>query len=382
MAAERVHLCFVAPFAWPVLARDAKLGVIGGAEVQQTILARALVRAGHRVSMISLDFGQPERVEVDGVTVHKAYRPEAGVAGLRFLHPRITGMWRAMREVDADVYYQRSSAMLTAVVAEFSRLYGKRSIYAGAADADFLPGRQQIRYRRDRWLFERGLARVDRLVVQNRSQQKNCLLNYGRHSVLIPSCYELPADARPEPGDTILWVGTVHQYKRPELLIELARRLPHRRFVMIGGAGCDEAQSVAYYEGIRAAAAALPNVEFKGFLPLDQVEPYFDRARVHVNTSAAEGVPNTFLQAWARGVPTVAWVDIGASYDGEPLYPVVGSLEQAAAEIERLFADPARHRREGERSRAYFGATHSPREALARYNALLRELAERPRAAA
>ena len=301
LAAESVngaaHICFVAPLAWPVFSRDPRLGVVGGAEVQQSILARVLARAGHRVSMICLDFGQPERVELDGVTVHKTYRPDAGIPGLRFVHPRITGMWRAMREVDADVYYQRSSAALTAVVAEFCRLHGKRSVYAGASDTDFLPGREQIRLLRDRWLFQRGLARVDRLVVQNRNQQRSCLLNYGRRAQLIPSCYELPADARPGGGDTVLWVGTVHQYKRPELLLELARRLPHRRFVMVGGPGCDEVQRQSYYEGVRAAAAALPNVEFTGFLPLERVEPYFDRARVHVNSSDHEGVPNTFLQA-------------------------------------------------------------------------------------
>ncbi len=365
-----------------MFSRDPNLSVVGGAEVQQSILARALARCGHRVSMICLDFGQPRRVELDGVTVHKAYRPDAGIPGLRFVHPRITGMWRAMREVDADVYYQRSSAVLTAVVAEFCRHHGRRSIYAGASDVDFVPGRQLMRFRRDRWLFERGLARVDRLVVQNRNQQRSCLLNYGRRSALIPSCYEPPANARLGGGDTVLWVGNLHHYKRPGLFLEIARRLPHRRFVMVGGAGCDDAQRRNYFEEVRAAAAALPNVEFKGFLPLERVEPFFDRARVHVNSSNNEGVPNTFLQAWARGVPAVAWVDIGASYDGEPLYRVVADVGEAAAEIERLFDDGAHFRRASERSRSYFAATHSRGEVIARYNELLRELVGQSRAAA
>ena len=365
-----------------MFSRDPNLGVVGGAEVQQSILARLLAREGYRVSMISLDFGQPPRVELDGVTVHKAYRPDAGIPGLRFVHPRITGMWRAMREVDADIYYQRSSAMLTAVVAEFCRHHGRRSIYAGASDIDFIPGRQQIRFRRDRWLFERGLARVDRLVVQNRNQQRSCLEHYGRSSVLSPSCYELPANASPGRGDTVLWVGTVHRYKRPELFLELARRLPHRRFVMVGGPGVDDEQRQSYFEGVRAAAAKLPNVEMTGFLPLERVEPYFDRARVHINCSDYEGVPNTFLQAWARGVPVAAWVDIGASYDGEPLYRVVGGVEEAVEEIERMFGNPEYHRRASARSLAYFAATHSPQEVMARYDALLRGLLEEPRAAA
>jgi glycosyltransferase involved in cell wall biosynthesis len=369
------HICFVAPLAWPVFARDPSVKLVGGAEVQQSILARALVRAGHRVSMVCLDFGQPDGVVVDGVTVHKAYRRDAGIPVLRFIHPRLTGIWRAMRAADADIYYQRSSTMLTGIVAEFCRLHGKRSVYAGASDTDFIPGRQMIQYRRDRWLFERGLRRVDRLVVQNPNQAQSCQAHFRREATLIPSAYELPPDARPGAGDCVVWVGTVHEAKRPELLLEIARRLPHRRFVMVGGAGHDDDSGrESYYDLIRRAAAELPNLELTGFLPLAQAEPWFDRARVLLNTSPSEGVPNTFLQAWARGVPSVAWVDIGARVDGQPLYPVVDSVEGAAAEIERLFTDAPYQARTAARCREYFERNHSSREVIERYRQLFDEL--------
>jgi len=371
----RPHICFVAPNIWPVFSQDPDNELIGGAEVQQSILARALVRAGYRVSMICLDFGQPQQVLLDGVMVHKAYRPDAGLRVLRFIHPRITTLWRAMRAVDADVYYQRCSAMLTALVAVFCRSYGKRSIFASACDLDFVPGRQPIRYLRDRWLFERGLALVDRIVAQNATQQQNCRANYSRESTQIPSCYELPAGVSPGTGDCVLWVASMRErdYKRPELFLELARRLPQRRFVMIGGSGGD-GRNDACFERIRNAAMAIPNVEFTGFLPLARVEPYFDRARVLVNTSVHEGMPNTFLQAWARSVPTVAFVDTGARLRGEPLYPVVERVEEAAAAIERLFSDEEHWKRTSARCREYFGSTHSTSSVLGRFEVLLDEL--------
>jgi glycosyltransferase involved in cell wall biosynthesis len=375
-SAGPVHICFVAPHAWPVFSGDPDISMVGGAEVQQSILARMLARAGYRVSMICLDYGQPQAVEIDGVTVYKAHRPDAGLPGLRFIHPRLTGMVQAMRLADADIYYQRSTAMLTAVVAAFCRRHGKRSIYAGASDTDFVPGQQLIRFRRDRWLFERGLLAVDRIIVQNAMQQRSCLENYGRVATVIPSCYELPAGTRRAAGKYALWVGVLRRAKRPELFLDLARRLPLHRFVMIGGPGTDAGDD-SYFEHMRRIAADLPNVEFTGFLPLSRVEPYFDQARVFVNTSVFEGMPNTFLQAWARGVPTVAYIDTGSRLHGEAVYPSVQSTEEAAGEVDRLFSEDIHHRHLSSLCREYFVQTHGAAGVLAHYERLLDELAPR-----
>ena len=131
---------------------------------------------------------------------------------------------------------------------------------------------------------------------------------------------------------------------------------------MIGG---PREGSQAFYERIRARAAALPNVELTGFLPLAQVEPWFDRARVLVNTSTYEGMPNTFLQAWARGVPTVATVDVGA-----PVHRFVSNPLELPAEVEKAFTDPE----PGARCREYFERQHSPAGVLERYARLFENL--------
>jgi glycosyltransferase involved in cell wall biosynthesis len=369
MSRSKPHLCFVAPHAWPVFAQDARIPVAGGAEVQQSALARLFAAQGYRVSMVSLDYGQRHRTTLDGVTVYNAFRPAAGVPVLRFLHPRITSMWRALREVDADIYYCRSVSMWVAVVAAFCHRYGKRSIYAAASDKDFLPDLGgQIRYARDRWLFRRGLAGVDRIVAQNERQRASCHTQYGREARVIPSCYLTPAELREAGGERVLWVGTVHRYKRPEMFLELARRLPHRRFVMVGGpsGGVEN----AYYAGVRREAAALPNLEFTGFLPLAEVERRFDQARVLVLTSVYEGMPNVFLQAWARGIPTVSTVDVGAAANR-----VVGGADELAREVEALLESPASWRAASARCREHFERSHSGAEALSRYSRLFEELA-------
>jgi glycosyltransferase involved in cell wall biosynthesis len=369
----RPHVCFVAPYAWPVLARDPSIKVVGGAEVQQCVIGRLLAAHGYRVSMITFDFGQRDRTVIDGIEVFRSFRVDAGIRVLRFVHPRLTTMWRVLREVDAEIYYQRSAAMWTAVVARFCRGHGKRSIYAAASDSDFLPGQEQIRLGRDRWLFRHGLARVDRVVVQNPYQLASCRKHHARDATLVPSCYQLPEGARraSSANELVLWVGSLHHHKRPDWLLDIAERLPHRRFVLIGGPSVGgETVKPGFYDAMRRRAASLPNVEFTGFLPLAEVERRFDAARVLVNTSLYEGMPNVFLQAWARGVPTVATVDVGA-----PVNTVFGEVAEGAAKVERLLADAALWSRASDDSVDYYRRNHCVEEVLGRYARLFAELA-------
>src|SRR5512140_1442345 len=211
------HVCFVAPTTWPVLAGDASIPVVGGAELQQTVIATALAKRGYRVSMICLDYGQPDGVVVDGVTVHKLHKPDEGIPVLRFLHPRITKLWSTLKRVNADVYYQRTAEVYTGYVAAFCARHGKRSIYAGASDVDFEPGRQDIVYARDRLIFEYGLKNVDRVIVQNPLQARLLRDNFGRDGTLIQNCFTAPAGARADPKGYVLWVASLRLQKRPEI---------------------------------------------------------------------------------------------------------------------------------------------------------------------
>jgi glycosyltransferase involved in cell wall biosynthesis len=126
------------------------------------------------------------------------------------------------------------------------------------------------------------------------------------------------------------------------------------------------------FEAVRSRAARLPNVEFTGFLPLEEVERWFDRARLLVLTSVYEGMPNVFLQAWARGVPTVATVDVGAAVN-----MVFGDVAQGAARVETLLSDNTLWSQAANDCLAYFERNHSASEVLGRYARLFDELAEK-----
>jgi glycosyltransferase involved in cell wall biosynthesis len=365
--ARKPHICFVAPSAWPIFSGDRDIPVVGGAEVQQSIIAPELAKRGFRVTMVTLDYGQDDATDVKGVTVRKLYRPDEGLPVVRFVYPRMTTLWRVLKEVDADIYYQRTSAALTGLMAAFCRRHGKKSVYSGASDVDFLPGKQEIGLARDRWLFEHGLRNVDRVFVQNVNQLEKAKANYGREGALIPNCYAPPADARPaDPHGYVLWVASVKPQKRPEIFLEMARRLPQHRFVMIGGADAS-GRANDYAEAMREAAGKLPNVEYRGFLPFLEADRQFSGARVLVNTSLYEGFPNTFLQAWSRGVPSVAFVDTGSRHQGAPAYDVVRDVDEATARVARLMSDDVHWKGTSQRVLEHFREAHSPDAVLAQY---------------
>ena len=380
-SAARPHICFVAPILYPVLINDPATLVVGGAEVQQCFLARALCAAGYRVSVVTGDFGQPDEVMVDGIRVLKIRRGTLNVPGLRYLHPRLTSIWAALRRADADIYYQRCAAAASGVVVAFARWHGRRAVFAAASDIDLVPGpANSNKSWRDRQLFGYGLRRAHAVLVQNPLQLRLLADWTGRRGTLVPSCYALPAAAAPAAPRVVLWAGMMRVAKRPELVLELAARLPQLQFRMLGGpslsGGSDDC-----FAAIQQRAQALSNVEFVGFVPYAQADRHFDEAAVFLNTSLIEGFPNTFLQAWARAVPTLSFFDCGAADADGPVGLLAADLDAMAQQLAALAAQPARRAALGERCRRYFQAHHAVDAALAVLEPVLLELAHGKEAA-
>ncbi|HUP97845.1 MAG TPA: glycosyltransferase family 4 protein [Usitatibacter sp.] len=376
-AAPKPHVCFLAPTAWPTLANDSKPRVVGGAELQQALIAKALVARGYRVSMVSMNYGQVEGTEAHGVRIYNMCTPDEGIPVVRFVHPRLTSLWQALKRVDADVYYQRTAASTTGFLAAFGKFHGKRCVYAGASDVDFMPKKQEIAYSRDRLLFEYGLRRVDRVIVQNNNQLKLLRENYGREGILIPNCYEAPAGACADRQGYILWVATMRASKRTHLVLEAARRLPQHKFVIVGGPEPSRA-GAERFEALREAARAIPNVEFLGHVPLDETERLFNGARAFLNTSAYEGFPNTFLQAYSRGIPVVGMCDIGLDGKNGPVYDYEPELDGAVAAVDRLMSDDLHWQQHSQKVLAHHRETHSVASVVDEYEREFLHLARKP----
>jgi glycosyltransferase involved in cell wall biosynthesis len=364
----RGGICFVAPSAYPILAGDRSTPVIGGAEVQQVLLARGFAERGHRVTMVSMDFGQPEVTNIDGVTVFRMHAPMAGLPVLRFIHPRLTSLWGAMRRADADVYYQRGCGALTGQVVARARSLGRASLFAGASDADFELGLRFIPYARDRALYRWGVRRASAIVVQNATQSEACRAVVGRDSTQITSCTRV-GGVSADLGGAVLWVGSVRRHKGPLDVIPLAQACPQIRFRVIGDG------DAGLMAQLRDAATRLPNLEIVGFVPFVDVEREFDGAFALVNTSPVEGFPNTFLQAWSRGIPTVSYASPGVRHEGRPVGQTATSVVGIGAQLNAWRAAPADWAAAGRDARAFAQQNFSVEAAVQRYEAVLETIA-------
>jgi glycosyltransferase involved in cell wall biosynthesis len=357
-------ICFVGLDNYPVL--DPRRGneYFGGESVQQTLLAKAFASLGYRVSMVVKDHGQRQGESIGSIQVWKAYAEEAGIPVIRFVHPRMTSILGALEKADADVYYQSCAGMTTGLVAWHCARRSRRFIFRLAHDTDCIPGQQLIRFWRDRKIYEYGLRRAHFIAAQGTHQVALLRQNYGLESLPINMAVEEPAEPAAAQDIDVLWVNNLRGFKRPELAVDLAARLPGRQVVMIGGA---VPGNEALFDEIRARARRVQNLEFLGAVPYHEVNAYFGRARVFVNTSDQEGFPNSFLQAWIRGVPVVSFFDPDGLIESKGLGHVPSDLTEMTEAVESLLSDEASRALVSARCRRHAYDHYAPTAVARRY---------------
>lgn len=275
-----------------------ELGIpVGGAELQLYLLGCALAATGKaRVTRYVADCGQGEAEESD-VLVRPLVRLNASH---RFSAGAALAMTRRLWRGAHDVYVTRGASSVNGLTWFASRWAGGRHLHMFAHD-DECNGRADVTLSRPaRWLHHLGVKRADALTCQSVKQQEAVRRVFGREARLVASLLgRSPSSAPSAANGGALWVGRDIEWKRPELFLDLARRLPEETFTMV----C-QPQAGRDLERLRRLAPG--NVTFFPGLPFDETARLFGRHRVLVCTSSAEGFPNTMLQAACAGAPVVS----------------------------------------------------------------------------
>lgn len=348
------HVCFVCPYIGPYLEPGSGTHA-GGAERQQHLLATHLRENCWEVSFVAFEDDGQRRERIDGFDCWKTLPRTNGVRST----PRVLlSLVRTLRSVEADVFYVRGNPPLCILTSYCCWLLGKRLVYVVANDSNV----ELSRLAGHHSMFERTLPklsyldamrRADRVVAQT-DHQHDVLENvFGIDATVVPNGYTVPEETElvsAKARDYVLWVGSLDpDQKRPERLLELANRLPEVEFRVVGWTEDDD-----YRESLVDRMSERPNLTFEGFVPPDEIDRYYREAVALVNTSAYEGFPNTFLEAWRFGVPVVS---LEAVLDGvlerEAVGVHAGSMDELERAVATLWNDRERAARLGESGRRH-----------------------------
>jgi glycosyltransferase involved in cell wall biosynthesis len=366
---SRGRLCFYAPLLYPVAA-NRTVEVVGGTEVRQWALARALVKRGFHVTIATCDFGQGVLEEREGVSLVRTYSIQAGIPGVRLFYPRLWQAMRALSRAHADVYLAGGSGIPAGWAYHAARLRGSKFVFLAASDGDAEPSLPWLTKRREKWWYLQALRGAHARVSQTELQQALFRQNFGVETEVIPSPVDLsssPVDAGA--NSSVLWLSTYKPSKRPEWFIELARGLPHVHFVMVGQPVTGEAAES--WQAAQLAAATMSNLEVHGFVEHARVGEFLNEAALFVHTSGLEGFPMTLLEAWSHGIPSATTVDPGGTIARHNIGDVARSFDGLTDAVARLMSAPDERRAIGARARRYVEQHHGPERSYEPLAALL-----------
>jgi glycosyltransferase involved in cell wall biosynthesis len=277
---------------------------VGGAEVQQTLLGIELAKRNTEVSFIVFDYGQEESKISDKLEIYKTVPKGYSIRGFSSFFYALSKTWISLKKSNANIYYCRGPSKELCVIAIFCYLYRRKFVFGMANNKDV-----DNAFRNNATLYERFsfwfCLKLSSCVISQNYEQKILLkANFNINSVQINNMHIIPKSILKTTNNPIvIWVATIKpERKRPEIFLKLAKAIPQVNFKMIGGPGRD----VDFYEQIKVSASEIQNLEFVGFVPYHKVDRYFDEATIFVNTSDVEGFPNTFIQAWLRGIPVIS----------------------------------------------------------------------------
>ena len=283
-----MKILFFSSFAHLVLQKN-QTRTSGGAELQVALLARELAERGHEVVIAGGDVGQADHVVLDGVMTRNAGKFHTGrLLEMLAAIPRVT---QVIREEHPEWVVVMGWTAWLFVLWVLRPFLGFKLDFICSLDSEI-----NGEYRRENpilgSLFEFAVRRCDARHSITADQQKvfrsrGMAATFYRY-LLIPRNRQRTSEKQID----LLWVSRCQQLKRPYLFLELVEALPDAGCTMI--CPCEDRE---LWDSVAKRAAKLPNLEFIEKVPYHEIQEYYDRARVFVNSSTFEGFPNSFIQS-------------------------------------------------------------------------------------
>lgn len=376
---KSTKICFLALGAYPLLAGKNADNIIGP-DVHQVILAKELIKHDFKITFITYS---EEGASVEYINDMEIIKIHEDVSRLRVLCIvlKVFRIWNAMRKANARIYVQHGA---TGVVAFFCRLMKKKCVYRIGSDAAVnrkLITRKIKEFNQSKfslgtfgnWL---EIKIDDVIIVQNEYQREMLKKNYGKDGVLIKKPFPLTKREIPEKTKPpiVLWVGAMAEVKQPELFVKLAEAIPEARFQMIGG----HSGNPELYDKIKESSKRISNFEYLGVIPFDEINEYFSRASILVNTSMFEAYPPyAAMQAWMNYSSVVS---LGDNFDEVICRYNMGfhskTFDQLVKDVRTLLNNEALREEMGANGRKYVEREHNITQIVEEYIELFNGIGE------
>jgi glycosyltransferase involved in cell wall biosynthesis len=213
---------------------------------------------------------------------------------------KIIKFHRILRDIRPDVIIQRGLTRISTFLAFYCILYKILFIFMFAHDRE-CRGRFQ-RSNRFNIFYPFLLLAAKYLIVQNDYQEEQLNGFFKKKIFKITNGYPInEPDLTVKSG--VLWVSRIEPWKRPEICIEAAMKNPDINFTMIAPV---DNQCKDYAVKIYKMACNIKNITIIDFVSFRDIDNYFRKAKLFLNTSEEEGFPNTFIQACKNKTPIIS----------------------------------------------------------------------------
>jgi glycosyltransferase involved in cell wall biosynthesis len=277
----------------------------GGGELQVALIAEGLADLGHDVTIIDFNI---EDDMMNGTVKLLSLRKRT-----RSKLAKYVVFYSILLNVNADYYYAR----IRTGIHYFAYLAARRNksifIIGIAHDLDTLGLKDRFtkyysklsimklikKFLHCEILYNHILRKSNLILAQHQNQKKN-LLKMGLDSYVCTNIFSgkvLQSYEKKTSDSPYIFLGALDKRKGIDNLVLIISKLPEKKFIIVGR--CRDEYASQKINAIKNKK----NVEFVGQLSRAKVLCLLKKGQGLVSTSLQEGFPNSFLEAWANGIP-------------------------------------------------------------------------------
>jgi glycosyltransferase involved in cell wall biosynthesis len=299
---QKLRICFIQTNIYSLF-NEENNSIHGGSELQLYLIAKELSKNDDfKISFITGDFGQKNIENYHKIQLFKSFTPKSNDSLLKKLFQAII-YYRLFKEINADIYFTSAANSTIGLVSLFCKINNKNHIHRTASESEV-----NLSYKNKGILgkiFLYGLENANIVVTQNEQHRNLLKINHNINAYLFRNSFIIPKNDLETNKEFFLWVSRYDSMKKPQIFVELAERFPRNKFVLICPPAAERQKEWDKFRD-EIDKRNLTNLTFIEKVPFNDIQKYFNKAKVFVNTSDYEGFPNTFLQAGIGKTPVLS----------------------------------------------------------------------------